>query len=286
MMQPETVNNDIPRTGRNSDFRNGDRTQVVFKHQYYNYDVNVGRYYLNGIPVMDETMIRHLDYNRRIIEAGLSPIESKGVWSTYILGNKEHPEAVRVHRNTKEIQEIPDTEAIQIIEHVEKEQQDKERAEAARKVMEPNKAEDVELGMEEQGLVVDDETGEMITPDELRQRQDERTAQREEKEKKGGEEETSAEQPSSQSDKLHRSEAELSNTSSAATQNFTGLTKSKMFRPFMKRFRSIIQQKWPDAPSKVAELEKFLKDKNIEVDVIGTSETDIQVWLDTIENCR
>lgn len=286
MMQPETVNNDIPRTGRNSDFRNGDRTQVVFKHQYYNYDVNEGRYYLNGIPVMDETLVRHLDYNRKIVEAGLSPIENKGVWSTYILGNKEHPEGVRVHRNTKEVQEIPDAEAIQIIERVEKEQQDKERAEAARKAVEPNKAEDVELGMEEPGLVVDDETGEMVTPHELRQRQIERSAQLEEKEKKEGEVEIPAEQPISQSDKLHRSGAELSNAVSAATQNFTDLTKSKTFKPFMKRFRSIIQQKWPDAPSKVAELEKFLKDKNIEVDVIGTSETDIQVWLDTIENCR
>ena len=235
---------------------------------------------------MDETLVRHLDYNRRIIEAGLSSIESKGVWSTYILGNKEHPEGVRVHRNTKEVQEIPDTEAIQIIERVEKEQQDKERAEAARKAMEPNKTEDVKLGMEEQGLVVDDETGELITPDELRHRQVEMVAQLEEKEKKGGEGEVPAEQPSSQSDKLHRSGAELSNAVSVATQNFIDLTKSKVFRPFMKMFRSILQQKWPDAPSKVAELEKFLRDKNIEVDVIGTSETDIQVWLDTIENCR
>lgn len=286
MIQPETVNNDIPRTGRNSDFRNGDRIQVVFKHQLYNYDVNEGRYYLNGIPVTDETLVRHLDYNRRIIEAGLSPIENKGVWRTYILGNKEHPEAVRVNKNTKEVQEIPDAEAIQIMERVEKEQQDKERAEAARKAMKPEKAEDVALGIEEQGLVVDDETGEMVTPDELKQRQVERITQLEEKEKKEGEGEIPAEQPSSQSDKLHRSGAELSNTASAATQSFTDLIKSKMFKPFMKRFRSIIQQKWPSAPSKVIELEKFLRDKNIEVDVIGTSETDIQVWLDTIENCR
>lgn len=286
MIQPEIVNNDIPRTSKNSDFKNGDRTQVVFKHQYYNYDVNEGRYYLNGIPVMDETLIRHLDYNRRIIETGLSPIESKGVWSTYILGNKEHPEGVRVHRNTKEIQEIPDAEAVQIIERVEKEQQDKERADAARKAMEPNKAEDVELDMEEQGLVVDDETGEMVTPDELRQRQIERTAQFEEKEKKEGEGEMLAEQPSHQSDKLHKSEAELNNNISATTQNFTNLTKSEVFKPFRKRFRSILQQKWPEVPSKIAELEKFLRSKNVEVDAIGTSETDINVWIDTIENCR
>ena len=286
MLQPETINNDIPRAGRNSDFRNGDRSFVIYKSQYYNYEVNEGRYYLNGIPVTDETTIKHLDYNRRIIEAGLSPIEKNGEWSIYILGNKENPEAVRVRKNTLEIQEIPDTEAIQIMERIEKEQQDKERVEAARKAMEPEKVEEVDLDTGEQGLVVDDMTGEMITPNELRQRQAERNAQFEEKEKKGGEGELLAEQPSSQSDKLYRSEAELSNIPSSATQNFVGLTKSKVFKSFMKRFRSIIQQKWPGAPTKVVELEKFLRDKNVEVDVIGTSETDIQVWLDTIENCR
>jgi hypothetical protein len=79
---------------------------------------------------------------------------------------------------------------------------------------------------------------------------------------------------------------DLDSSVTSATENFTNLTKSKVFKPFMRRFRSIIQQKWSDAPSKVAELERFLRDKNIEVDVIGTSETDIEVWLDTIENCR
>jgi hypothetical protein len=54
----------------------------------------------------------------------------------------------------------------------------------------------------------------------------------------------------------------------------------------MKRFRSIIKLKWPEASSKVDELEKFLRSKNVEVDAIGTSETDIKVWLDTIEHCR
>jgi hypothetical protein len=115
MLKPEVVNNDIPRTGSNFDFRNGDRTQVVFKHQYYNYDRNEGRYYLNGIPVTDEAMVRSLDYNRRVIEGGIAPVESSGVWNTYILGSKDHPEAVKIHRNTKEVKEVSDAEALQLI---------------------------------------------------------------------------------------------------------------------------------------------------------------------------
>ena len=286
MIQPEEANNDIPNVNRNSDFRNGDRSQVVFKHQYYNYDVNEGRYYLKGVPVQDETLIRDLDYNRRIIENGISPVETSGVWSTYILGSKEHPEAIKVNRNTKEVKEIPDSEAIQIMERLEKEAADKERAEAVKKALETNKVEDVPILSDEEGLVVDDETGELVTPDELRQRQSERNTQLGEKEKKGGEEEVTAVQPSNQTDKLHKSGTELNSSVTSATENFTNLTKSKVFKPFMRRFRSIIQQKWPAAPSKVAELEKFLRDKNVEVDAIGTSETDIGVWLDTIENCR
>lgn len=286
MIQPEEINNDISNVGRNSDFRNGDRSQVVFKHQYYNYDINEGRYYLKGIPIQDETLIRDLDYNRRIIENGISPVESNGVWNTYILGSKEHPEAIKVNRNTKEVKEIPDSEAIQIMERLEKEAADKERADAAKQALSTNKVEDVPILNEEEGLVVDDETGELVTPDELRQRQVERNTQLEEKEKKEGEEEVTAVQPSNQTDKLHKSGVELNSSVTSATENFTNLTKSKVFKPFMRRFRSIIQQKWPDAPSKVTELEKFLRDKNVEVDAIGTSETDIGVWLDTIENCR
>lgn len=286
MIQPEVVNNDVPKTSQNSDFRNGDRSQVVFKHQYYNYDINEGRYYLKGIPVQDETLIRDLDYNRRIIENGISPVESSGVWSTYILGNKEHPDAVKVNRNTKEVKEISDSEATQIMEKLEKESADKKRAEAAKQALSTNKIEDVPILNEEEGLVVDDETGELITPNELKQRQIDRTAQLEEKEKKGGEGEVAVVQSSNQTDKLHRSGAELNAATTAVTENFANLTKSKVFKPFMRRFRSIIQQKWPDAPTKVAELEKFLRDKSIEVDAIGTSETDIGVWLDTLENCR
>ena len=56
-----------------------------------------------------------------------------------------------------------------------------------------------------------------------------------------------------------------------------------------KEFRWIIKLvkgKWKDAPVAPAQLEKFLKDRNVEVDSIGTSEKDIDAWMKTIEDCR
>ena len=281
MLKPEVVNNDIPRTGSNSDFRNGDRTQVVFKHQYYNYDRNEGRYYLNGIPVTDETMVRSLDYNRRVIKGGIAPVESSGVWNTYILGSKEHPEAVKIHRNTKEVKEVSDAEALQLIEKIEKENAERERAEAAKAALEATKVEDVDILGEEEGMVVDDETGELITPDELRQRQEARLS---EKEKKEGEEEAPA-QPQRQEDKLHKSGAQLeSSGSQGATQNFNTLAKSRQWR---KQVSLTLKQKWPETSKmSMEELKQFLKGKNVEVDAIETSDTAVLAWIDTIINCR
>jgi hypothetical protein len=254
---------------------------VVFKHQYYNYDRNEGRYYLNGIPVTDETMVRSLDYNRRVIEGGIAPVESSGVWNTYILGSKDHPEAVKIHRNTKEVKEVSDAEALQLIEKIEKENAERERAEAAKAALEATKVEDVNILGEEEGMVVDDETGELITPDELRQRQEARLS---EKEKKGGEEEAPA-QLQGQEDKLHKSGAQLeSSGSQGATQNFNTLAKSRQWR---KQVSLTLKQKWPETSKmSMEELKKFLKDKNVEVDAIGTSDTAVLAWIDTIINCR
>ena len=61
------------------------------------------------------------------------------------------------------------------------------------------------------------------------------------------------------------------------------LVKSKAYRV---RVITTIKNKWPQAPTKITELEQFLRDKNIEVDAIGTSEADVQAWIKTLEDCR
>ena len=130
-------------------------------------------------------------------------------------------------------------------------------------------------------MVVDDETGELITPDELRQRQEARLS---EKEKKEGEEEAPA-QLQGQEDKLHKSGAQLeSSGSQGATQNFNTLAKSRQWR---KQVSLTLKQKWPETSKmSMEELKQFLKGKNVEVDAIGTSDTAVLAWIDTIINCR
>lgn len=48
----------------------------------------------------------------------------------------------------------------------------------------------------------------------------------------------------------------------------------------------LIKGKWKEAPSVPAQLEKFLRDKDVEVDSIGTLKDDIDAWMKTIEDCR
>ena len=54
----------------------------------------------------------------------------------------------------------------------------------------------------------------------------------------------------------------------------------------MLRIMKLIRNKWKDAPKKIGDLEKFLRDKNVEVDAIGTSEKDVEAWIRTMEDCR
>ena len=99
-----------------------------------------------------------------------------------------------------------------------------------------------------------------------------------------GEEEVPA-QPQGQEDKLHKSGAQLeSSGSQGATQNFNTLAKSRQWR---KQVSLTLKQKWPETSKmSMEELKKFLKDKNVEVDAIGTSDTAVLAWIDTIINCR
>ena len=66
-------------------------------------------------------------------------------------------------------------------------------------------------------------------------------------------------------------------------QSFANLFNNRAYK---RRLNTIIRKKWSDAPARVNELEKFLREKNIDVDTIGTSKEDIEAWIKTIEDCR
>lgn len=275
MVKPESPINDIPKSSNNSDFKNGDKSQVIFKHQYYR-EVN-GVFSLNGEIVTDEATLKQLRYNKMILDNQLSPSMTKGIWDYFILSEGENPKAIKVNRNTKEVKESSEEQARELIEKINEEESKKLREQKAEEVIkEVGKAEEVDLG--EDTLSVDPNTGELVQTD----NQSSPTIIEESTDEK----KTSliTEKTNNKDDYTHTSSESLnSDEHKAATQKFSDLIKDKKY---MLRVMKLVRNKWKDAPKKIAELEKFLRDKNVEVDAIGTSENDVEAWVRTIEDCR
>lgn len=275
MIKPESPTNDIPKSSNNSDFKNGDKSQVIFKHQYYR-EVN-GVFSLNGEIVTDEATLKQLRYNKMILDNQLSPSMTKGVWDYFILSEGENPKAIKVNRNTKEVKESSEEQARELIEKINEEESKKLREQKAEEVIkEVGEAEEVDLG--EDTLSVDPNTGELIQAD---TQSTSPITEESTDEKKTS---PTIEKTSNKDDYTHTSSESLnSDEHKAATQKFSDLIKDKKY---MLRVMKLVRNKWKDAPKKIAELEKFLRDKNVEVDVIGTSENDVEAWIRTIEDCR
>lgn len=275
MIKPESPTNDIPKSSNNSDFKNGDKSQVIFKHQYYR-EVN-GVFSLNGEIITDEVTLKQLKYNKMILDNQLSPSITQGVWDYFILSEGENPKAIKVNRNTKEVKESSEEQAKELIEKINEEESKKLREQKAKEVIEETgKAEDVNLG--EDTLTVDPETGEIIQADVASSSTI--TEEFTDKEKIS----STIEKVGHKDDYTYTSSESLGNGEhKAATQKFSDLIKDKKY---MLRVMKLVRNKWNDAPKKIAELEKFLRDKNVEVEAIGTSEKDVEAWIRTIEDCR
>lgn len=275
MIKPESLANDIPRSDNNSDFKNGDKSQVIFKHQYYR-EVN-GVFSLNGEIITDEATLKQLRYNKMILDNQLSPSMTKGVWDYFILSEGENPRAIKVNRNTKEVKESSEEQARELIEKINEEESKKLREQKAEEVIkEVGEAEEVDLG--EDTLSVDPNTGELIQAD---TQSTSPITEESTDEKKTS---PTIEKTSNKDDYTHTSSESLnSDEHKAATQKFSDLIKDKKY---MLRVMKLVRNKWKDAPKKIAKLEKFLRDKNVEVDAIGTSENDVEAWIRTIEDCR
>lgn len=275
MIKPETPTNDIPKSSNNSDFKNGDKSQVIFKHQYYR-EAN-GVFSLNGGIITDEATLKQLRYNKMILDNQLSPSMTKGVWDYFILSEGENPKAIKVNKNTKEVKESSEEQARELIEKINEEESKKLREQKAQEVIkEVGKAEEVDLG--EDTLSVDPNTGELV------QANTQSTSLITEESSDEKKVSPSTEKTSNKDDYTHTSsESPNSEEHKAATLKFSDLIKDKKY---MLRVMKLVRNKWKDAPKKIADLEKFLRDKNVEVDAIGTSENDVEAWVRTIEDCR
>lgn len=276
MLKPEQPGNEASKTTVNSDFKNENKSQVIYKHQYYTYRVDDGMYYLNGEPITDEKMIRQLEYNKMIVDNQLTSIKSEGVWEYFILKEGEHPEAIKVNRNTKEVKEVSEKKAKEIISKIEEEKAKKQRDAEAQKQLKIINSEDVNItgNSDNTNLVMDLNTGEMVVDNTV----DETPVPKEENKNENKKEEVKKE---SKSEKNTKKTESSNNTTS--TQTFAELIGNKKHRMSIIK---LVKGKWKDAPVVPAQLEKFLRDKDVEVDSIGTSEKDIDAWMKTIEDCR
>lgn len=278
MLKPKQIVNETPKAVKNSDFKNENKSQVIYKHQYYTRREDDGMYYLNGEPVTDERMIKQLDYNKMIIDNQLSPIKSEGVWEYFILKEGEHPEAIKVNRNTKEVKNISEETAKEIIQKIEEETAKKQRETEAQKQLKTLSLHDVEMDLtgdsETTEFMIDPETGEMIAVNTV----DETLTTKEEKK---AEEKT--EEVKRESEEKKEGKRIPITKDASSTQTFAELYGKKIYRMSILK---LIKGKWKEAPSVPAQLEKFLRDKDVEVDSIGTSKDDIDAWMKTIEDCR
>lgn len=276
ILKPEQPVNGASKTTVNSDFKNENKSQVIYKHQYYTYRVDDGMYYLNGEPITDEKMIRQLEYNKMIVDNQLTPIKSEGVWEYFILKEGEHPEAIKVNRNTKEVKEVSEEKAKEIISKIEEEKAKKQRDAEAQKQLKIINSEDVDItgNSDNTNFVMDPNTGEMVVDNTV----DETPVPKEENKNENKKEEVKKESKNEKNNKKTES-----SDNATSTQTFAELIGNKKYRISIIK---LVKGKWKDAPVVPAQLEKFLKDRDVEVDSIGTSEKDIDAWMKTIEDCR
>ena len=278
MLKPKQIVNETPKAVKNSDFKNENKSQVIYKHQYYTRREDDGMYYLNGEPVTDERMVKQLDYNKMIIDNQLSPIKSEGVWEYFILKEREHPEAIKVNRNTKVVKEVSEDTIKEIIQKIEEETAKKQRDTEAQKQLKTLSLHDVEMDLTEDSetteFMIDPETGEMVAVNTV----DETSTTKEEKKT-----EEKTEEVKKESEEKKEGKRIPITKDASSTQTFAELYGKKVYRMSILK---LIKGKWKEAPSVPAQLEKFLRDKDVEVDSIGTSKDDIDAWMKTIEDCR
>ena len=279
MMKTENAPNAVTWSRGRSEFRDGNRALVYYQGHNYYYDSlnNTFHESQNSPAIQDADLLEQLKLNMQVMN--LSPTEDRDGTKIYILKEGEHPEIVRENKNSHRITKMTEQEAKEYLAERERQKEEKKRDDAIAKA---NKERE-----EGRAKYVINEEGEITVE------QEEQEAQPEKKEEIKVEEEPPAEEHRSRetyADKSVESSAEYKATSS--TQTFKQLSKNKKYKSAV--FEAI--SKMPDSPVKfnekgklapvtTEEIENYLKSMKIPIDAIGTSDTDIQAWLHTLE-CR
>ncbi len=281
MVVPNNPQGNIPNTS-DTDYRNTGRTQLPYGHQWYR--EAGGTYYLGGKAITDPNIIKQLDYNKRLLDGNFIPAKSEGVWNYYILKEGEHPEVVKHNRNNQEVREVPEEQAKKIIEEFNKKMSETAKEEEASKAVKEaeknikmDKGQEIDLTGE--NLTIDPNTGETVQQGENQPAEVDNT-------ESPTKEDDSHSKKIPENPEIKQRDVKHSNLAGnirKSTQSFTELMRNSKYSF---RILNIAKTKWKDAPKKFSELEVFLRGKDMNVDNIGTSEKDIESWIDTLKNCR
>lgn len=272
IIMPEQPVNEIPKVS-NSDFKDS-RQQIIFNREYYRWaDDN---FYLDGKIVTAEKKINQLNYIKNILDNQLSPVQSKGVLDYYILSTGENPNVISVNRNSKKVKELQKEQALELIKKIEemkakqqREQKAQEEIKASIENIPMANGGDVDLGIDS---YIDPNTGEITPVIEENTEVIDSTSSKD----------VVVDEVPIQENKVPNI-TKVIKVKPEGTQSFADLYTN---RGYNRRIMKLVRNKWKDTPKKIAELEKFLRDKNVEVDAIGTSENDVEAWIRTIEDCR
>lgn len=279
MIIPATPVNTVTATDENSEWRNTNRRQLIFNQRYYTYNPdNADVFYLDGTMVTDDKKVSQLKRIRQILDGDFLPATSKDVWDYYVLDSSDNPVAVKVNRNTKEVKEATEEQAKALIKKLAEEEAKRKREEAAKDSTKKgsnivmNETEDIDMGLENTDMTIDETTGEIVYQD------NQEEAKPKEDTAVFGDYGDSKEEESKEITTAPKSKE---NTSSSQT-----LDKVMGNKAYKKMLAKVIKSKWKDAPLDPAGMEKFLREKNIEVDNIGSTKGEIETWIKTIEDCR
>jgi hypothetical protein len=286
MKKPNNVANSVSWNKGNSEFKNENRAQVFYRGELYYYDKVANTFHesQSSPAITDAALLEELKYNMRIMN--LTPTEQTPTTNIFVLNAGEHPEVVQVNRNSYKIKKLSEEEAKDYLAELKAKEEAKKRAEAAKEEVKKQieEAPALDLGLE---FDINPDTGEA----EVSEQQETKPEQ---KEKIEVEEEPSAEEQRSRETYENRSVENSSKyKATSATQTFKQLSKNKKYKA---RVLDIVS-KIPNSPLKFGdkgkilagtteEITEFLRGLNMEVDAIGTSETDIEAWIQTLENCR
>jgi hypothetical protein len=268
---------------------------VVYKG--LNYYKQGDKFYLNEVEVKDPNIIRDLEYNYRVLYTPVRHTTQEKGWKYYILTSGENPEVIRIKDKDYVVQVLDEQEAKDYVAKVKKAREEAARRKAAEEELKRQKEEKEKKEREEKSpenmpaedVIIDPFTGDVIIVDAVTRETKEVMSEDEKKVKQP--EEKKEETPEGTQDEIEDTgEPETTDTAPTVSETPATMSFSELIVDpnYSEKVSFAIRKKWPNAllDTSFAELEKFLKEKGVDMDSIGTSDKAIDAWIKTFDTCR